>query len=127
MGADEEGDGKFFLAIFDKLDAATLVDGHQSALGARKESNLVASQREISRGGAAAVTGTENCYLTDRHENRVLRIEPVVFEFVLIQLDAQARLGRDENITLGKIEGFGNDVILVINPGDAFFAFAFLA
>jgi len=79
MGADEEGDGKFFLAIFDKLDAAALVDGRQSALGARKEPNLVASQREISRRGAAAVTSTENCYLTNRHENRILRIEPVVF------------------------------------------------
>src|SRR5437870_10612622 len=93
MGADEEGDGKLFLAIFDKLDPTALVDGHQSALGARKEPNLVASQREISRGGAAAVTGAANCYLTDRHENRVLRIEPVASSFVRIPLDTQTGLG----------------------------------
>src|SRR5215467_1081295 len=61
-------------------------------------------------------------FLMDMDRN--LRIEAIVFQFVLVQLDAKARFCRNQNIAIAIAECVLNDIVLVVNPGDALITFA---
>ena len=49
-------------------------------------------------------------------------IQPIVFQFLLVQLDAEAGFCRNQNIAIAISECFLNDIVLVVDPGDALLA-----
>src|SRR5262249_39513829 len=60
-------------------------------------------------------------FLMDMDRN--LRIEAIVFQFVLVQFDAKAGFCGNQNITIAIAECVLNDIVLVVNPSDALLTF----
>jgi hypothetical protein len=52
-------------------------------------------------------------------------INPIVFEFVLVQFDTKSRLRRYGDIAFRVLEGFRNNVVLIIDTGDTPLPFPF--
>ena len=54
-----------------------------------------------------------------------LQANPVVFQFVFVQLDAEAGLRGDKDVSIIERKRLRDDVILIIDSGDALLGFFF--